>query len=414
MSNSNPQVTVIGAGVIGLATSWAIASRGASVTLIDAGSPRFGTSDANAGWVSPSHVVPFAAPGMVQMGIKSLIKRDGAFGMTPGSGNLLAQWTAKFAASCTNANVDYGVPALYELLNNSNAVLKDFIANKGLGSTKDDLWYLYSSENHAAEAQHEKELMEKFDVPIKVIDRDEALAAEKILKPSIKSILAFPGDYGVDPRELVELLQSECEKLGVTFRDNEVVTGLAHTSRGATVSTATDTWTSDYAVIAAGAWSRDIAKLVGENLLVMPAKGYSVTIPDVEHMPTRTFMLAEQRIATNPLSWGLRMSTGYILTSNTDRSIKQAAINKLLKRASDVLDLPAAPIELNQWTGLRPSSPDGMPYIGPLPKAPSVIVATGHGMLGNMMALGTGTLVADQVFGTPTSRESLKFSPARP
>ena len=414
MSNSNPQVTVIGAGVIGLACAWSIAKRGASVTVIDAGTPRYGTSNANAGWVSPSHIIPFAAPGMVQMGIKSLLKRDGAFGMTPLAGPLLAQWTAKFAASCTDAHVDYGSPALVELLTNSDSLLRDFIANNGLQKTERDLWYIYSGDNHEADARHEKELMDRFNIPVHYVDRDEALAEEPMLKQSVKSVLSFEGDYGVDPRALVELLIEECTKLGVTFRDGETVTGLVNTASGATISTATDTWTSDYAVLAAGAWSRELAKLVGENLQVMPAKGYSVTIPDVDNMPKRTLMLSEQRIATNPLDWGLRMSTGYILTGNTDREVKMSAVNKMLKRASDVLHLPEAPRELNPWTGLRPSSPDGMPYIGPLPKAPSVIVATGHGMLGNMMAMGTGTLVADQVFGTPTSLESLKFSPARP
>jgi D-amino-acid dehydrogenase len=76
--------------------------------------------------------------------------------------------------------------------------------------------------------------------------------------------------------------------------------------------------------------------------------------------------------------------------------------------------LPDELPEINAWSGLRPSSPDGMPIIGPLTKSPRIIIASGHGMLGTMMSLGTGKLVADQVTHTSTSRESLKFLPSRP
>ena len=90
------------------------------------------------------------------------------------------------------------------------------------------------------------------------------------------------------------------------------------------------------------------------------------------------------------------------------------AVQKLLNTASNVLDIPTSTVNVNPWSGLRPSSPDGLPYIGPLSKAPRVIMATGHGMLGTMMALGTSVLVADIIASRPISREALKFSPSRP
>jgi D-amino-acid dehydrogenase len=125
-------------------------------------------------------------------------------------------------------------------------------------------------------------------------------------------------------------------------------------------------------------------------------------------------LLAEQRIAGNSLDWGLRLSTGYTLTSPNDRSIEMKAVKKLIDTASKVLDIPTDVTNVNPWSGLRPSSPDGLPYIGPLSNAPRVIMATGHGMLGTMMALGTSVLVADIIAGRPISRDALKFSPSRP
>lgn len=124
-------------------------------------------------------------------------------------------------------------------------------------------------------------------------------------------------------------------------------------------------------------------------------------------------MLAEQRIATTPIGHGLRMSTGYSLASTADRSVDQKRIEEMMSKARRVLDLPESIKVVRPWTGLRPASPDGIPYIGVLPTAPRVIAATGHGMLGVMMSLGTGSLVADIVAGRPISHEGVKFSPAR-
>jgi glycine/D-amino acid oxidase-like deaminating enzyme len=108
------------------------------------------------------------------------------------------------------------------------------------------------------------------------------------------------------------------------------------------------------------------------------------------------------------------MSTGFSLTSNSDMSVNSKASDKLIATARQVLHLPGRLEVKNELAGLRPASPDGMPYIGALPKAPRVIAATGHGMLGLMMGPGTGKFVADMVAGRPVSREVLKFSPARP
>jgi D-amino-acid dehydrogenase len=234
-----------------------------------------------------------------------------------------------------------------------------------------------------------------------------------MLKDSVKAVVEFSTDFGLDPGKLVDVYRRHCEVLGVTFR-NEKVTGMSSTSRNVTVVTTTDSWISDYVVLAAGVWSRELAKTLGENLPIMPAKGQSVTLPGITNMPSRTLMLADQRIATNPLDWGFRMSTGFSLTSANDMSVNPKATTKLIETARQALNLPDKFEVKNELAGLRPASPDGMPYIGALPKAPRVIAATGHGMLGLMMGPGTGKFVSDLIAGRPVSRDVLKFSPARP
>ena len=264
-----------------------------------------------------------------------------------------------------------------------------------------------------ADAEHEVDLVTKYGVDAKQLDLATSLEQEPILKDSVKAVVEFSTDFGLDPGKLVEVYRRNCEAIGVTFR-NEKVTGLSSTSRNVTVVTSTDSWICDYVVLAAGVWSRDLAKTLGENLPIMPAKGQSVTLPGVTNRPSRTLMLADQRIATNPLDWGFRMSTGFALTSSSDMSVNSKATEKLIATARQALNLPDKFEVKNELAGLRPASPDGMPYIGALPKAPRVIAATGHGMLGLMMGPGTGKFVSDLVAGRPVSRDVLKFSPARP
>ena len=412
MSSQN-NVTVIGGGIVGLACAWELAKDGASVIVVETGGSSYGTSLANAGWISPSHIIPFAAPGMVQTGFKNLIGRTGAFAMTPGAGPLLAPWTLKFARSCTDAHVDHCAPALKELLDTSMAVIEGLTETTDLKRTNQPQWYVYTSVNAEADAEHEVDLVTKYGVDAKQLDLATSLEQEPILKDSVKAVVEFSSDFGLDPGKLVEVYRRNCEAIGVTFR-SEKVTGLSSTSRNVTVVTTTDSWICDYVVLAAGVWSRDLAKTLGENLPIMPAKGQSVTLPGVTNRPSRTLMLADQRIATNPLDWGFRMSTGFALTSSSDMSVNSKATEKLIATARQALNLPDKFEVKNELAGLRPASPDGMPYIGALPKAPRVIAATGHGMLGLMMGPGTGKFVSDLVAGRPVSRDVLKFSPARP
>ena len=411
--STQTNVTVIGGGIIGLACAWELAKDGASVIVVESGGSSYGTSLANAGWISPSHIIPFAAPGMVQTGFKNLIGRTGAFAMTPGAGPLLAPWTLKFARSCTDAHVDHCAPALKELLDTSMDVIEGLTETTDLTRTNQPQWYIYTSDRAEADAQHEVELVTKFGVDAKQLDLETSLEQEPMLKDSVKAVVEFSSDFGLDPGKLVDVYRRNCEAIGVAFRD-EKVTGMSSTSRNVTVVTTTDSWISDYVVLAAGVWSRELAKTIGENLPIMPAKGQSVTLPGVSDMPSRTLMLADQRIATNPLDWGFRMSTGFALTSPNDMSVNSRATDKLIATARQALNLPEKFEVKNELAGLRPASPDGMPYIGPLPKAPRVIAATGHGMLGLMMGPGTGKFVADMVSGRPVSRDVLKFSPARP
>lgn len=408
------QVTVIGGGVVGRACAWQIAKDCARVRIVDSGEPRFGTSMANAGLVAPSHVIPFAAPGMLKMGVIEFAKRSGAFDVRPAAGPNFAAWSLAFARACTKAHVERNAPAIRELLDRSIALFDELTADHGLTRAPKPLYYIFTSDRAEELLHEEMELFAHHGIPTAPVDLETAHRELPILKDTVKAALELSTDFGVDPRQVVEILGHLAWTLGAEYRDNETVTSLAHSAGHVTVTTDKDSWTSEHVVLAAGAWSRDVAKLVGDSLSLIAAKGHSVTLPNVPELPTHPVILAEKRITANPAAGGYRITTGFTLTSPNDRTIERRAIDKLLASAGEALHLPPRAADIQPWTGVRPASPDGLPHIGPLRHAPRIIAATGHGMIGTMQALGTGELVAHLVAGRPVSGEMLKFSPMRP
>ena len=386
---------VIGGGIIGASCAALLAERGADVTVVDAGEPRFGTSMANAGHIVVSHCIPMAAPGMVGQGLRSLVHRDGAFALSrrPGRGTL--GWLARFARHCTAANVTRLQPGLDGLLRRSSQLLRE---DTELTINSRGLWQVYTSSlrNAAAEAAHLRHHGVRVrDIPI------EELRAEPGLTGNVVAASELTEDLGVDPAQVWRRMRQRSEQAGARWMQG-TVSDLREVS-------------ADTVILAAGVWSPDLTRSLGVDLPVRAAKGYSVTIAGVEQMPSRPMLLMDQRTALNPLGSAVRLSARYEMTRADDREIDITRIRALIERARQAVDLPAHTGDVQPWTGVRPASIDGAPYIGFLPQRTPlrVLVATGHGMIGTAMAAGTADLVARLTFGDPITDDEARLSPAR-
>ena len=389
------KVVVVGGGIIGASCAALLAERGADVTVLDAGEPRFGTSMANAGHIVVSHCIPMAAPGMVKQGLRSLINRDGAFALSrdPGSGTL--RWLAGFARHCTASNVALLQPGLDQLLRRSSELLR---ADSHLTINSRGLWQVYTSspEKAAAEAEH----LRHHGVSVRDVTAEE-LRAEPGLTGNVVAATELTEDLGVDPTQVWTRMRHRSEQAGATWT-HDVVTDLRGVS-------------ADIVVLAAGAWSPHLTRSLGVDLPIRAAKGYSVTIAGVEQMPSRPMLLMDQRTALNPLGDMLRLSARYEITRADDRAIDGARIRALIKRARQAVHLPVHTGEVQPWTGVRPATIDGAPYIGFLSRRTPVpvLVATGHGMIGTAMAAGTADLVTRLAFDESITDAEGRLSPAR-
>ena len=168
----------------------------------------------------------------------------------------------------------------------------------------------------------------------------------------------------------------------------------------------------DEFVLAAGAWTPLLLRPLGVRLPLQPGKGYSLTLATPRERPVRSLILAEARVAITPMGQALRVG-GTMELTGYDLGISPPRIRGILRSLSRYL--PAFTPEdfagVPPWAGLRPCSPDGLPYVGRLKPFANLSVAAGHAMMGLSLAPVTGELVAQLITG---ERPSVELGALRP
>jgi D-amino-acid dehydrogenase len=192
-------------------------------------------------------------------------------------------------------------------------------------------------------------------------------------------------------------LQQELERNGVSFRWSTGVTGWrVADGRIDAVRTERGDLTADEYVIAGGSWSPEIARGLHVRLPLQAGKGYSLTLPRPKQRPSIGAILTEARVAVTPMGETLRFG-GTMEIAGLDESINPARVQGILKSIpkyfpdfgpDDFRDVPV-------WRGLRPCSPDGLPYVGRFRRYANLSVATGHAMMGLSLGPITGKLMAE-------------------
>lgn len=418
--NFKTNTLIIGGGIIGVSVASQLGER--DVTILDSGAPRYGTSIGNAGHVVVSHAQPFASPGMIGMGVRSLVKSDGAFAFSTKLPSNTAIWITKFMRSCTAENVERFTPGILSLLRTSAELIK----SSGVTTTSTPTWEVFTSKTAQQQAQTEFDHFTHLGIAARLVGRSEALETEPSLTNKVQAVVELGEDFGLDPLELWQYLRDAHPN--VKFHAEEKVTGITRAGHGYRVTTGGGLHIiAEHIVIAAGSWSREIGKMLGINIPLLAAKGYSVTVPmggraNSHHQSSsypnslHPMIFADEKTATVPLGDQLRMSARFELTHPNDRTLNEKRVRHLYQRVKTALNLPPMPTDLAQlspWTGLRPVSADGAPYIGPVPNLPGIYLATGHGMIGTALSLGTADLITRYIEQREVTEAELALSPHR-
>ncbi len=392
------KVVVVGGGVVGACCAYYLAKAGHAVTVIDRGAFGSGCSHANCGYVCPSHVLPFAAPGAIGTTLKTLFPRNSPLKVRPGVVLKNLGWFLGFARKCNTRDMMAAGRAIQALLNSSRALFDELIEAEHIECEWEakGLLFVFKTSKHFEHYTHTDELLRReFAMPAKRFDSAELAALEPALKPGMAGGYLYESDAHLRPDRLMSELKRVLLAHGVEIRENSVATGFAKSNGVATaLTTATGDVPADQFVIATGAWTPQLNAVLGCRIPIQPGKGYSVTMPRPAVCPTYPLIFEEHRVAVTPFASGYRFGStmefaGYDDTLNRSRLALLTDAAKLYLR-----DPVAEPVQ-EEWWGWRPMTPSGLPVIDRAPAATNVLIAAGHNMLGLSMAPATGQLVAE-------------------
>lgn len=410
-----PQTIVIGGGVAGVCTAYALARRGQPVTLLERGEICSGASHGNAGLLLPSHCVPLAAPGVLGSGLRWLLDPASPFYIRPRLDPALISWLLRFAAACRGSRAHAAMPVVRDLHRASLALYEQIVAERGLrcGFARHGMLMLFRTRAGLAAGIREARLVAERGVAAEPLD--EAAVREKVpcARPGVVGGVFYPEDAQVTPGEFVRALAGVAAQLGARVLTHTEVIGFETAGRSLSrVRTTRGDFEAGDVVLAAGSWSPVVARELGLRVPVQPAKGYSVTIRRPESCPALPLLLNEARVGVTPMGDTLRFA-GTLELAGLDLSISRRRLDAIVAGARAYLDGLDQLEVLEIWRGLRPCTPDGLPLIGRARAWDNLTFATGHAMIGISLGPITGELVAQLLCGEPPSLEMGPVSPAR-
>ncbi|GAB4416497.1 MAG: FAD-dependent oxidoreductase [Anaerolineales bacterium] len=391
-------ILIIGGGSIGLHAAYYLLKSGRGVTILEARTVAQSSSTGNAGHIVPSHIIPLAAPGILSTAIGWLLDpKNSPFGMKFSLAPAYLSWLLRFALSCTQANVERAIPALKELgllsAENYAALIEE--EHFDCSYMQRGLLFLYKSKSALQGGIHEAQILHQNGLPAEVLDEAAVHEREPAALPDVIGGVHFTGDSSLNPTVYLKSLAARVRELGAEICENTPVTGFETDSEGITrVHTPEGAFAAEQIVLAAGAWSPRVARGLGLNLPVQPARGYSLTVSATQVMPQNALLLGERRVAVTPMG-GLLRFTGRLELSDHDTTPKPRHLAQIERAVREYIHLDAELDVQETWAGLRPTTPDGLPIIGFAPHLSNLILATGHAMLGLSLGPGTGQVVAE-------------------
>ena len=411
------KIIVLGAGIIGISTAWYLTQQGHEVTVVDRQTDAaLETSFANGAQISVSFCEPWANAGAPLKVAKWLLRDDSPLLFRPRLDPYQWRWGVKFLTQCTDAAFARNVQQLVALGAYSHESLKGLVAETGIQYNrleKGILHFFSSAADFEAGAQG-AELMRRYGVDRRVLSREEVLAVEPALASfgtHIHGGTYTPSDESGDACTFTQKLAALCAAQGVKFLWEHDILGL-NTAGGEisgvrVVNHQTElgsTLLADQYVVAMGSYSTALLRPVGVDLDIYPAKGYSATLKLKKPAQASSVSLLDdtRKIAISRLGDTIRIAgtaemAGY--DTRLDTATAKVRCAALVRRYEELFPGVADTSEPNFWTGLRPSTPTNIPYIGRAERLPNLWLNAGHGTLGWTHGAGSGRALAELMLG---------------
>lgn len=416
------QVTVLGAGIIGVSTAWHLLQRGHEVTLVDRqDDAALETSFANAAQISVSYCEPWANREAPLKTLKWMFSDQSPLLFRPQLDWAQWRWGLQFLAECNDAAFVRNVAQLVALGAYSHAALKDVVGETGIEYDRLErgIAHYYTDQKSFDGAADAAAVMQRFGVQRRVVSRSELLAIEPALKSFADRIVGGTytrTDESGDARVFTQKLAALCGERGARLmfgHDIERIESDGSEVRQVRVRDRATGMASllkaDAFVVACGSYTTPLLKSVGVNVPIYPGKGYSATLPLMrpQHAPSVSLLDDQMKCAVSRLGDHLRVAGtielgGFDLSLNTPLARKRCEM--LVRRIEQVFPgvadtrTPDEGGDPQFWCGLRPATPTNIPLIGRT-RLRRLWVNAGHGTLGWTHGAGSGKAMAELISG---------------
>ena len=412
-------VIICGGGVLGLSCAYYLAREGWSVTVVERNAEGADScAHGSAGYVSPSHVEPISAPGMVWKGLKWMMSSRSPFYIKPRLDSDLIRWGWLFARHCTEEHRRRSAPVLRDLCLGARKLFVELadITGDAFELKQEGLMNVCQTQetlDHYTTGL--AALCNEVGVEARVLNAQQVAALEPGAKLNVSGAIFFPIDAHLSPRLLIPALTNLLKDMGVKFAWNSSVYGWrSEAGRITGVSTTSGDLFADEYVLTGGSWSPSMLSGLGLRLPMQAGKGYSLTMDRPRFHLKMPMILTERRVAVTPMGSTLRFGGTMEISGHSDR-IRPERVQQIIDGAKAFLpELTDADFAgLKPWFGYRPVSPDGMPYIGRLGRYANLSTASGHAMLGLTLAPVSGLLIAEILTGRKPSVDLTLLNPNR-
>ena len=394
---------VIGGGAIGICCAYYLHGLGKNVTVVDKDNICSGSSYGNAGLIVPSYSTPLAAPGVIFQGLKWMFNPESPFYIKPRFNRELLSWLWQFRGACSENNVRKGLPILSGLSSASMELFDDLAALEefNFGFEKNGIVELFNTQKGFQKGAKDAQRLQEYGIEHKILKKGELVQYTQGMRTVAVGGIFFPGDAHLIPDQFVGQLARHLENKGIQLLSSVEVLGFETSGRKVTtVKTTRGDISVAEVVLAGGSWSAEMARELKIKVLMEPAKGYSITYKRPPGFPSIPLAMAEAKVVLTPMSEMLRLA-GTLELAGFDLSINKRRLHAILKAVPAYFpDIDTDALELIEiWRGLRPCSPDGLPYLGRSRRYDNLIISTGHGMKGISLAPITGKIVAQLASG---------------
>lgn len=410
-------VIVIGGGIVGLCAAYYLLKEGHKVTVLDKSDMTAGASYVNAGYLTPSHIIPLASPGMMAKGLKWMFNSSSPFYLKPRLDLDFIRWAWHFNTSSTKAHVERAIPLIKDINLLSKELYTAMHDSGEMGNfqlEKKGLLMLFKNQKVGG---HEREVMKRaIDIGLdaKELSRKALDLLQPKLSKAVQGAIHYLCDAHTSPGEIMARLIRYLKEQGVTIKANEEVKDFTLNGNAIiSVSTGQARYAAEEFVLASGSWSQALSRKLKLNIRVQPGKGYRINVsrPTQVKIPA---VLMEAKVAVTPMR-GFTRFAGTMEFSGINDTIRMERVRAIAKAAGNYYeDLEITRQEMAEARcGLRPVSPDGLPYIGRTSKYTNLCIGTGHAMMGWSLGPATGKLISEVISNKKLSLPLTGFQPER-